>query len=87
MREEREELKALEKLARDKGAGDGEVERVKVRARTEAKEAAAIAEGKGEGEWRIELPHGEEDEEPMHEDAPLKTEVCPHPSLRAGFDR
>ncbi|BGO89926.1 hypothetical protein NBRC10512_006451 [Rhodotorula toruloides] len=75
LREEREELKALEKLARDKGAGDGEVERVKVRARTEAKEAAAIAEGKGEGEWRIELPHGEEDEEPMHEDAPLKTEV------------
>ncbi|BGP30413.1 hypothetical protein JCM10296v2_002167 [Rhodotorula toruloides] len=75
LREEREELKALEKLARDKCTGDGEIERVKVRARTEAKEAAMVAEGKEDGEWRIHLPHGEDEEQPMQDDAALKTEV------------
>lgn len=78
LREEREELRALEKLAKDKGAGDGEIERVRVRARTGAKESGTLAEGQEEGEWRIELSNGQrEGAEHAQEDAPLKTEVSP----------
>ncbi|GJN87163.1 hypothetical protein Rhopal_000108-T1 [Rhodotorula paludigena] len=67
LREGREELRALEKLASEKGASEGEVERAKVRARTALREGEEQGAGQTEGakkgeEWRIDLPVRGEDE-------------------------